>query len=89
MSGSPQAFGPKWLEQRLTGLLPEFPDVSLCVALSGGVDSTVLGLAGLLCSDLESLSFPRSSGSDGCLLLIATATCCFRLGLEKGITTKK
>src|SRR6185312_8032249 len=42
MSGSPRAFDPEWLEQHLTELLPEFPDVSLCVALSGGVDSSTL-----------------------------------------------
>jgi tRNA(Ile)-lysidine synthase len=39
-------FGPRWLAQRLGGLLPEFPDTALCVALSGGVDSVTL-LAGL------------------------------------------
>lgn len=36
------AFGPDWLRERLAHLLPEFPDVALCVALSGGVDSTAL-----------------------------------------------
>lgn len=36
------AFSEEWLEARLAGLLPEFPDVSLCVALSGGVDSVTL-----------------------------------------------
>jgi tRNA(Ile)-lysidine synthase len=36
------AFGPEWLAAQLTALLPAFPDVSLCVALSGGVDSTAL-----------------------------------------------
>jgi tRNA(Ile)-lysidine synthase len=35
-------FGPDWLAAQLTGLLPGFPDVDLCVALSGGVDSTAL-----------------------------------------------
>lgn len=35
-------FGPDWLRQRLTHLLPRFPDVAICVALSGGVDSTAL-----------------------------------------------
>ena len=39
-SGS--SFGPDWLRGRLAHLLPEFPDVALCVALSGGVDSTAL-----------------------------------------------
>jgi tRNA(Ile)-lysidine synthase len=36
------AFGPEWLTSRLTSLVPTFPDVALCVALSGGVDSTAL-----------------------------------------------
>ncbi|HEX3844355.1 MAG TPA: tRNA lysidine(34) synthetase TilS [Steroidobacteraceae bacterium] len=36
------SFGPDWLRGRLAHLLPDFPDVALCVALSGGVDSTVL-----------------------------------------------
>src|SRR6185437_15668507 len=37
-----EAFGPDWLRGRLTDLLPAFPDVSICVALSGGIDSTAL-----------------------------------------------
>jgi tRNA(Ile)-lysidine synthase len=36
------AFGAEWLVQRLAALLPEFPEVKLCVALSGGVDSVTL-----------------------------------------------
>ncbi|MDE2050294.1 MAG: tRNA lysidine(34) synthetase TilS [Gammaproteobacteria bacterium] len=36
------SFGPEWLRERLTRLLPGFPDVAICVALSGGVDSTAL-----------------------------------------------
>jgi tRNA(Ile)-lysidine synthase len=36
------AFGPEWLRERLAHLLPGFPDVALCVALSGGLDSTAL-----------------------------------------------
>ena len=36
------AFTPHWLSSRLAALLPAFPDVSLCVALSGGVDSVTL-----------------------------------------------
>ena len=36
------SFGPQWLHGRLAQLLPEFPDVDLCVALSGGLDSTAL-----------------------------------------------
>jgi tRNA(Ile)-lysidine synthase len=39
---SREEFGPDWLRGRLEHLLPEFPDVALCVALSGGVDSTAL-----------------------------------------------
>ena len=35
-------FGPEWLRDQLSTLVPAFPDVSLCVALSGGVDSTAL-----------------------------------------------
>jgi tRNA(Ile)-lysidine synthase len=37
-----QPFGPQWLESRLAGLLPGFPDIRLVVAFSGGVDSTAL-----------------------------------------------
>jgi tRNA(Ile)-lysidine synthase len=36
------AFSPEWLGARLAALIPEFPQVSLCVALSGGLDSVVL-----------------------------------------------
>lgn len=36
------AFGPDWVRERLARLLAGFPDVALCVALSGGVDSTAL-----------------------------------------------
>ena len=35
-------FGPEWLWAQLSTLLAAFPDVSLCVAFSGGVDSTAL-----------------------------------------------
>jgi tRNA(Ile)-lysidine synthase len=35
-------FGPEWIRRQLSTLLPAFPDVSLCVAFSGGVDSTAL-----------------------------------------------
>jgi tRNA(Ile)-lysidine synthase len=41
--GQPSSkFGPEWLRAQLTTLLPAFPNVSLCVALSGGLDSTAL-----------------------------------------------
>jgi tRNA(Ile)-lysidine synthase len=36
------AFSEEWLEARLATLLPDYPDVNLCVALSGGVDSVSL-----------------------------------------------
>jgi len=36
------AFSEDWLAARLASLLPEFPNVPLCVALSGGVDSVTL-----------------------------------------------
>jgi tRNA(Ile)-lysidine synthase len=39
---TPGAFGPVWLAAQLATLLPAFPNISLCVALSGGVDSTAL-----------------------------------------------
>ena len=42
MSQSVPAFGAEWVEQRLAKLLPEFPRRSLCVAFSGGLDSTTL-----------------------------------------------
>jgi tRNA(Ile)-lysidine synthase len=50
MTGTPRAFGHQWLFARLSQLLPDFPDVSLCVALSGGLDSSVL---------LTALAMPR------------------------------
>jgi len=34
--------GPDWLRERLAHLLPGFPEVAICVALSGGLDSTAL-----------------------------------------------
>jgi len=37
-----QPYGPRWLQQRLAQLLPGFPDSPLCVAFSGGADSTAL-----------------------------------------------
>ena len=46
-------FGPDWLRERLTQLLPGFPDVAICVALSGGLDSTAL---------LAALAEARSDG---------------------------
>jgi tRNA(Ile)-lysidine synthase len=48
-AGPGAAFGPQWLRGRLEQLLPGFPDVALCVALSGGLDSTALlaALAGM------------------------------------------
>ena len=48
-----RAFGPEWLLERLAQLLPGFPEVSVCVALSGGVDSTAL---------LAALSGARAQG---------------------------
>ncbi len=36
------AFGPAWLARQLKTLLPGYPDVSLCVAFSGGLDSSAL-----------------------------------------------
>ena len=41
-SKTEDGFGPEWLRARLANLLPGFPDLALCVALSGGVDSTAL-----------------------------------------------
>jgi tRNA(Ile)-lysidine synthase len=37
-----EEFGPAWLNGRLSQLLPQFPRVRLCVAFSGGADSTAL-----------------------------------------------
>ena len=36
------AFSGEWLDTRLAALLPAYPDVGVCVALSGGVDSVTL-----------------------------------------------
>jgi len=38
----PSSFGAQWLQWRLSELLPGFPDIGLCVAFSGGADSTAL-----------------------------------------------
>ena len=38
----PAAFGPRWLRAQLTALLPNFATYPICVAYSGGVDSTAL-----------------------------------------------
>jgi tRNA(Ile)-lysidine synthase len=35
-------FGPAFLSARLAQLLPQFPHLAVCVAFSGGVDSTAL-----------------------------------------------
>jgi tRNA(Ile)-lysidine synthase len=48
-----RTFGPPWLATQLATLLPTFPNVALCVALSGGVDSTAL-LAALAANRLRS-----------------------------------
>ena len=37
-----ESFGPEWLARQLARLFEEYPHLSLCVALSGGVDSTAL-----------------------------------------------
>ncbi len=44
-----RAFSSERLSERLAALLPEFPHVALCVAFSGGIDSTALlaALAGV------------------------------------------
>jgi tRNA(Ile)-lysidine synthase len=42
MGSKPEKFGARWLGRRLTELLPGFPDLELCVAFSGGADSTAL-----------------------------------------------
>lgn len=42
MTQAPDKFGADWLAARIAALVPAYPDVSLCVALSGGVDSTAL-----------------------------------------------
>lgn len=41
-SQTPSVFGPDWLGAQLAALVPGFPNIELCVALSGGVDSTAL-----------------------------------------------
>ena len=42
MSSPAEDFGTRWLEGRLGELLPAFPDLALCVAFSGGPDSSAL-----------------------------------------------
>jgi tRNA(Ile)-lysidine synthase len=41
-SATPNTFGPDWLATQLAALIPGFSHTPLCVALSGGVDSTAL-----------------------------------------------
>lgn len=36
------SFGPDWLDRRLAELLPGYPRIAVCVAFSGGLDSTAL-----------------------------------------------
>ena len=48
------SFGPEWLRGSLAQLLPGFPDLSVCVAFSGGIDSTAL-LAALSAARPEGL----------------------------------
>jgi tRNA(Ile)-lysidine synthase len=49
MAPGPNTFGPAWLALQLAALIPGYPNTPLCVALSGGVDSTALlaALAGI------------------------------------------
>lgn len=42
MAPRAEHFGTRWLGGRLAQLLPDFPGVELCVAFSGGADSTAL-----------------------------------------------
>ena len=42
MGPRPEEFGARWLGRRLRELLPGFPERELCVAFSGGADSTAL-----------------------------------------------
>ena len=42
MSAPRDNFTPEWLNAQLARLLPGHPNVSICVALSGGIDSTAL-----------------------------------------------
>jgi tRNA(Ile)-lysidine synthase len=42
MAPRAEEFGTSWLGRRLESLLPAYPDLALCVAFSGGADSTAL-----------------------------------------------
>lgn len=55
------AFNPEWLESRLADLLPGYPEIPVCLALSGGVDSVAL-LAALAA---RHSSRKRSPSKDG------------------------
>ena len=57
---TPGAFGPQWLATQLVTLVPGFPNVSLCVALSGGVDSTALLAALAAAHATAAANRPRS-----------------------------
>jgi len=41
-AGSATEFSPEWLKGQLSQLLPQFPNAAVCVAFSGGADSTAL-----------------------------------------------
>ena len=49
-----EAFGPQWLRGHLSELLADCAATPLCIALSGGIDSTAL-FAGLACAPREGL----------------------------------
>src|SRR5579864_2387099 len=42
MGRKPEEFGARWLGRHLRELLPGFPERALCLAFSGGADSTAL-----------------------------------------------
>jgi len=64
------AFSPGWLAARLASLLPAFPGVSLCVALSGGVDSVTLlaALASLQGESARTRARPKRAARSGIAL---------------------
>jgi tRNA(Ile)-lysidine synthase len=56
MAATDKTFSPDWLAARLASLVPGYPHVRVCVALSGGLDSTVLlAAAAAIRGDLATL----------------------------------
>ena len=82
-------FGPRWLRARLAALLPTFPDGALCVAYSGGLDSTALlaALAGGARLHLRALHVNHGLHPGACAWSAHCQTFARRLGVPLKIVS--